>query len=89
MASAQRQVEPLVRHLVGTHHGHGRPLFPAAPDPTLWRALAGWGRQFADLQAQFGPWGLAYLEMLVRLADWQVSEEEQRDGDDDADRLAA
>jgi CRISPR-associated endonuclease/helicase Cas3 len=89
MASALLQTDPLVRHLVGTHHGHGRPLFPAGPDLALWQSLAGWGRQFAELHARFGPWGLAYLEALVRLADWQVSEEEQRDAGDEADRLAA
>lgn len=81
MASAVLQSDSLVRHLVGSHHGHGRPLFPATDLP-LWQALAGWGRQFEELQARFGPWGLAYLEALVRLADWQVSEQEQRDGDD-------
>jgi CRISPR-associated endonuclease/helicase Cas3 len=78
MASALRQEDPLVRHLVGSHHGHGRPLFPAAPDIELWRKLSGWAEQFANLQAEYGWWGLAYLEALVRLADWQVSEEEQR-----------
>lgn len=77
MASALHQSDPLVRHLVGTHHGNGRPLLPAAPDPALWRQLSDWPEQFADLQQQFGPWGLAYLETLVRLADWTVSEEEQ------------
>lgn len=49
------------------------------------RELARWGRQFAELQARYGPWGLAFLEALVRIADWQVSEEEQRD-DNDVDR---
>ena len=78
MASAQRQRDPLVRHLVGSHHGHGRALFPSAPDPELWRSLSDWPLQFAALQAQFGHWGLAYLETLVRLADWSVSDEEQR-----------
>jgi hypothetical protein len=52
------------------------------------RELAGWGRQFAELRTRYGPWGLAFLEALVRIADWQVSEEEQRD-DNDVDRLAA
>lgn len=78
MASAQHQRDPLVRHLVGTHHGHGRPIFPSAPDAELWRLLDDWPQQFAALQTAFGPWGLAYLEALVRLADWTVSDEEQR-----------
>lgn len=78
MASAVEQHEPLVRHLVGSHHGHGRPIFPSAPDIELWRKLSGWSAQFAELQSKYGWWGLAFLEMLVRLADWQISEEEQR-----------
>lgn len=78
MASAEHQREPLVRHLVGTHHGHGRPLFPNAPDPELWRRLDDWPRQYQALQGRFGHWGLAYLETLVRLADWSVSDEEQQ-----------
>ena len=74
--------DPLVKHLVGSHHGHGRPRFPVAPDPGLWRQLGGWATQFESLQQQHGWWGLAYLEALVRLADWQVSAEEQTDETD-------
>lgn len=77
MASAIHQKDPLVRHLVGTHHGHGRPLLPAAPDINLWRELDGWAESLACLQRAYGPWGLAYLESLVRIADWVVSAEEQ------------
>lgn len=90
VASALSQSEPLVRHLVGSHHGSGRPLFPAAPHGDEWEALIGWGAQFARLNEEHGAWGLAYLEALVRLADWQVSEEEQSDVEHaDADRTAA
>jgi CRISPR-associated endonuclease/helicase Cas3 len=31
----------------------------------------------AELQRSYGAWGLAYLEALLRLADWAVSAEEQ------------
>lgn len=79
MASAVRiRTDPLVRHLIGSHHGSGRPVFPAAPDVALWRRLEGWAGQFDALQRRYGWWGLAYLEALVRLADWQISNEEQR-----------
>lgn len=78
MASAVHQKEPLVRHLVGSHHGNGRPTFPAAPELELWHQLSDWPTQFMQLQKEFGPWGLAYLETLVRLADWTISAEEQR-----------
>jgi CRISPR-associated endonuclease/helicase Cas3 len=77
MASAVHQTEPLVRYLVGSHHGHGRPFLPVAPDKSLWEQLDGWPESWAALQQEYGPWGLAYLETLVRLADWAVSEEEQ------------
>ena len=77
MASAVHQKDPLVRHLVGSHHGHGRPLLPAAPDIYLWRQLDGWAESSNSLQRAYGPWGLAYLEALIRLADWTVSTEEQ------------
>lgn len=81
-SAAKSGPDPLVRHLIGSHHGHGRPGFPVAPDPGLWRQLGGWTTQFRALQQQHGWWGLAYLEALVRLADWQVSEEEQGDETD-------
>lgn len=77
MASALHPTDPLVRHLVGSHHGLGRPIFPAAPDIDLWRKLGGWAETWAELQTIYGAWGLAYLEALVRLADWSVSAEEQ------------
>lgn len=77
MASAIHYKDPLVRHLIGSHHGHGRPLLPASPDIALWRDLEDWAESWADLQHTYGPWGLAYLEALVRLADWSISAEEQ------------
>jgi CRISPR-associated endonuclease/helicase Cas3 len=80
MASAVAiRADPLIKHLVGSHHGYGRPTFPVAPDIGLWRSLDGWTAQFDDLQRTYGWWGIAYLEAVVRLADWQISNEEQRD----------
>ena len=67
----------LSAHLVGTHHGHGRPLLPAAPDIGLWRRLGDSAEETGELQRSYGAWGLAYLEALLRLADWAVSAEEQ------------
>jgi CRISPR-associated endonuclease/helicase Cas3 len=81
--------DPLVRYLVGTHHGSGRPLFPAAPQIELWRETDDWAGLRAALAAQWGHWGLALLETLLRLADWRVSEAEQQDTGDAADRSAA
>jgi CRISPR-associated endonuclease/helicase Cas3 len=79
VARLPKDAPPLVRWLVGTHHGHGRPEFPAAPDFDLWRQAGDWAGMQARLQAEWGVWGLAYLEALLRLADWQVSDAEQAD----------
>lgn len=68
----------LVLHLIATHHGRGRPHFPAeeAFDPEN-RDTNGLPsevpRRFARLQRQYGRWGLAYLESLLRAADWAAS----------------
>ena len=77
---AQRiDIDPLVRYLVGSHHGRGRPWLPATPDPKLWhQANAGeWPALAAQMQERFGFWGLCYLEAILRLADWVRSDEEQ------------
>lgn len=70
----------LVLHLVAAHHGRGRPHFSAdeTNDPQRnWveaNSLAcETPRRFASLQRKYGRWGLAYLESLVRSADYAVS----------------
>lgn len=83
----------LTLHLIGAHHGWGRPHVPWHDDPRpqravyqwdgrtaeassvhmLWRADSGWPERFALLSARYGPWGLAFLEALLRLADWAES----------------
>lgn len=69
----------LLRYLVATHHGYGRTVLPLAGDEQLWYSIDGpnWGRMTKRLNEQHGVWGLAYLEALVRLADWQQSRKEQ------------
>lgn len=77
---AQRlELDPLVRYLIGSHHGRGRPWMPASADPKLWlKAQAGdWPALATHMQGRFGFWGLCYLEALLRLADWARSSEEQ------------
>jgi CRISPR-associated endonuclease/helicase Cas3 len=63
--------DELVEHLIGSHHGWYRPVVP--PLPNL--QLAGYAHSddFAALNDRFGPWGLAYLEAVLRLADWRAS----------------
>lgn len=70
----------LVLHLVAAHHGRARPCFPSSElfDPeSPQRDVAAEGlevmRRFVRLQRRFGRWGLAYLESLVRAADYKAS----------------
>jgi CRISPR-associated endonuclease/helicase Cas3 len=87
------RLDRLVVHLIGTHHGHGRPCFQPIDDPTpeptryevggasqeAWSTeLQGpldddWVETFFQLSRTYGPWGLAYLETLVRSADVECS----------------
>lgn len=74
------EMKDLVLHLVAVHHGYGRPHFPAdkAYDPEATVAensglAAEVPRRFARLQRQYGRWGLAYLESILRAADWDAS----------------
>ncbi|MGL4420519.1 MAG: type I-G CRISPR-associated helicase/endonuclease Cas3g [Gemmataceae bacterium] len=70
----------LVLHLIATHHGRGRPHFPndEAEDPAHTpeeneQLAAEVPRRFARLQRKYGRWGLAYLESILRAADWAAS----------------
>ncbi len=74
----------LVLWLVGTHHGHGRPLFPH-DDPREHPDTPGpqrldfqfegqdWPQIFESLKARYGPWELARMEAVLRLADHRAS----------------
>ncbi|HAB14911.1 MAG TPA: type I-U CRISPR-associated helicase/endonuclease Cas3 [Verrucomicrobiota bacterium] len=72
--------QDLVLHLIAAHHGRARPHFPTDesfdPDAALGdsqRITAEVPRRFARLQRHFGRWGLAYLESLLRAADYAAS----------------
>jgi CRISPR-associated endonuclease/helicase Cas3 len=72
--------QDLVLHLIATHHGRGRPHFPAEEvfdyereGEDVARVAAEVPRRFARLQRQYGRWGLAYLESLLRAADYAAS----------------
>jgi len=80
----------LVTRLVGTSHGWGRPFFPHGPsslvdDPAVpndhrkaaERLFGGvdWHVIREATEAEFGAWGCAYLEALLRSADGTVSKE--------------
>ncbi|MFO0808625.1 MAG: type I-U CRISPR-associated helicase/endonuclease Cas3 [Gemmataceae bacterium] len=75
----------VILHLIATHHGRGRPYFSAdeAFDPEqsesrcieIAREVP---RRYARLQRRFGRWGLAYLESVIRAADYLASEGDGR-----------
>jgi CRISPR-associated endonuclease/helicase Cas3 len=101
----------LVLWLIGTHHGHGRPFFPAKDWPgqsakmieadlgdgmvaaTCARSMAAltaqWIDLFSRLEAQYGAWGLARLEAILRLADHRQSEAEEIEKVDSQSKKAA
>lgn len=75
------EMRDLVLHLIATHHGRARPHFPVEeafdPKPNRGQAAAELTieapRRFARLQRKYGRWGLAYIESLVRAADYFAS----------------
>jgi CRISPR-associated endonuclease/helicase Cas3 len=80
LASLPPDVRQLVLHLIAAHHGYARPHFPidrvfdpehaqSQADQVAWEVP----RRFARLQRKYGRWGLAYLESLLRCADYAAS----------------
>lgn len=69
--------QDLVLHLVAAHHGYARPLIShqgGAEAPSVLERQAGEvALRYVRLQERFGPWGLAWLETLVRAADAMAS----------------
>ena len=70
--------EPLMLHLIAAHHGGARPVLctDGVDDfdfQTVQRVAGEVCDAFDVLQRRYGPWGLAWLETLVRAADWQAS----------------
>lgn len=77
LSSVERDI---VLHLVAAHHGRARPHFPAEEifdyntAPIACAAIdAEVSPRFARLQRTFGRWGLAWLESLLRAADYGAS----------------
>ncbi|MFO1043484.1 MAG: type I-U CRISPR-associated helicase/endonuclease Cas3 [Planctomycetaceae bacterium] len=70
----------LVLHLIAVHHGFARPHFPADhvfdPEPKgmdIEAIACCVPQRYARLQRVYGRWGLAYLESLLRAADYAAS----------------
>lgn len=81
----------LILHLIAAHHGNARPTMPWAGcelgPPSLLESKAGdAAMRFARLQKHYGPWGLAWLEAIIRAADqsasraWSNRRKESRSG---------
>lgn len=71
-------IRDLALHLIAAHHGHARPHFSHSFDkefsaPECEATHLETIRRFARLQRQYGRWGLAYLESLLRAADAAAS----------------
>ncbi|MBL8810485.1 MAG: type I-U CRISPR-associated helicase/endonuclease Cas3 [Planctomycetaceae bacterium] len=80
----------LVLHLIAAHHGRARPHFPPDEvfDPNQSDSASGKlastvPQRFGRLQRKFGRWGLAYLESLLRAADWSASANPNPEGEVD------
>ena len=80
--SLSDEMKELVLHLIAAHHGRARPHFAAeeAFDPQskgkdVVQVATEVPRRFARLQRKYGRWGLAYLESLLRAADYAASAE--------------
>jgi CRISPR-associated endonuclease/helicase Cas3 len=74
------EMQDLVLHLIAAHHGRARPHFPveeAFDSKHKGQATAQLAietpQRFARLQRKYGRWGLAYIESLVRAADYFAS----------------
>ncbi len=74
------EMKEVVLHLIAAHHGFARPHFPNEnaydpnhPESESNRVATEVIQRFARLQRKYGRWGLAYLESLLRAADYAAS----------------
>jgi CRISPR-associated endonuclease/helicase Cas3 len=73
-------MKDVVLHLIAAHHGRGRPHFSAeeafdreGQGADVQAMALEVPRRFARLQQRYGRWGLAWLESLLRAADYAAS----------------
>lgn len=77
-AGLSDDLRELALHLVAAHHGFARPVIRTdgcedAPPSALRNRARDVALRFARLQKQWGPWGLAWLESILRAADQRAS----------------
>jgi len=73
----------LVLHLIASHHGFARPSISTsgcddAPPSALEARAREVARRYLSLQREWGPWGLAWWEALLRAADQRASRRNDR-----------
>jgi CRISPR-associated endonuclease/helicase Cas3 len=78
----------LAKHLVSSHHGWSRPTLPvvgieAVPPSKLVSLQREVAERFVALQEEWGPWGLAWWESLLRAADAIASRRNETKGGDE------
>ena len=80
VAGLSPHLQDVVLHLIATHHGFARPHFLAEGtidlnhnSETAAKTAIDVMRRYARLQQRYGRWGLAYLESILRAADWSAS----------------
>ena len=68
----------LALHLIAAHHGYARPTIgikgcDSLPPSAAAHEACEAATRFARLQRQWGPWGIAWWEALLRASDWSAS----------------
>ena len=74
--------QDLALHMIAAHHGFARPVIGTSgcevePPSVLEDRARDVALRFARLQKQWGPWGLAWWESLMRAVDQQASRENE------------
>jgi len=85
VAQLDPDLRDLCLHLIAAHHGFARPVISTngcedAPPSALVARAQQVALRFARLEKQWGPWGLAWWEALMRAADQQASRENDKEG---------
>jgi len=79
-AKLPEELRELTLHLIAAHHGFARPVIgtsgcDSSPPSKLEERARDIALRFVRLQKDWGPWGLAWWEALLRAADQQASRE--------------
>lgn len=79
------ELRDLVLHLIAAHHGNARPVITTrgcedAPPSMLEHRAREIALRFVRLQRWWGPWGLAWIEALLRSADQLASRDNDERG---------